>query len=144
MVTSLLLVESMTKAMKYWHTLLIIYLLFFFFREDELDPNQIKCWWWKTKRRCGSLSLKYLHQSDSKIGIKMVLPMGRSGFFTRSFVAIKHVQWSLQKSKHPDIIILANIIPSNPFSSSSCRVLFKSFCPQNISLLPNIVAEAHA
>ena len=30
------------------------------------------------------------------------------------------------------------------FSSSSYRVLFQSFFPQNISLLPKIVTEAHA
>ena len=30
------------------------------------------------------------------------------------------------------------------FSSSLCRVLFQSFFPQNISLLPKNVTEAHA
>ena len=30
------------------------------------------------------------------------------------------------------------------FSSSSYRVLFQSFFPQNITLLPKIVTEAHA
>ena len=30
------------------------------------------------------------------------------------------------------------------FSSSSYRMLFQSFFPQNISLLPKIVTEAHA
>jgi len=36
-----------------------------------------------------------------------------------------------------------NVIATNMFSSSSYRVLFQSFCPQNISLLPKVVAEAH-
>ena len=36
------------------------------------------------------------------------------------------------------------MIPAIMFSSSSYRVLVQSFFPQNISLLPKIVTEAHA
>ena len=35
-------------------------------------------------------------------------------------------------------------MPTIMFSSSSYRVLFQSFFPQNISLLPKIVTEARA
>ena len=35
-------------------------------------------------------------------------------------------------------------MPTIMFSSSSYRVLFQSFFPQNISLLPKIVTETHA
>ena len=35
-------------------------------------------------------------------------------------------------------------MPTIMFSSSSYRVLFQSFFPQNISLLPKIVTEVHA
>ena len=86
------------------------------------------------------MSLKYLHQSDSKIGIKMILPMGRSGFFysilcsvaiLKACIMIQSMITSATKTSWRN-----NVIPTNKFSSSSYRVLSQSFCPQNISLLP--------
>ena len=59
-----------------------------------------------------------------------------------SFVAISmyNNHFSNQnKFSNPGIII-----PTIMFSSSSYRVLFQSFCPQNITLLSKIVTETHA
>ena len=72
----------------------------------------------------------------------MVLPMGRSEFFYSILCSSAILKaCTLQQPKHPGVIMLFQPIYSLPLHIG---FYFKVFHPQNISLLPKVVTEAHA